>query len=302
LTAGSRGVLRLFLLLSALLLAACSDPPPPIEADVQGKPALWKVTSEKGTVWLFGTVHSLPPEVDWQTDELDTAIRQADGLVLEAAGLDDKQAVANIFAQMGVSGGQPKLASRVDPKLHHVLDKLDKAIPGPRKMLDHMESWAAALTLASAMSADLGLSQEAGVERILTLRFRAEDKSIGGLETVSQQFGYFDTLPEIDQRAMLNAVLRSEGKNAEAFEKLLDAWMDGRADAVLDDGEESFLASPAIREALLDRRNRDWTVKIGAMLDKGDKAFVAVGAGHLAGEAGVPALLSKLGYKVERVQ
>jgi uncharacterized protein len=294
--------MRLFLLLSMLLLAACSEPQAQVETGGPGKPALWKVSSEKGTAWLFGSVHLLPSEADWQTAALDAAIIEADALVLEAAGLDDTQAVANIFAQMGVSGGQPTLASRVDTKLHPVLDELDEAIPGSRKVLDHMESWAAALTLASAMSADLGLSQEAGVERVLTTRFRADEKPISGLETISQQFGYFDQLTERDQRAMLNAVLRSEATNGATYQKLLDAWLDGRADAVLDDADNGFLASPAIREAVLDRRNRDWTIKIGDMLDKGDTVLVAVGAGHLAGAHGVPTLLKSAGYKVQRVQ
>jgi uncharacterized protein len=38
------------------------------------------------------------------------------------------------------------------------------------------------------------------------------------------------------------------------------------------------------------------------MIDRGEKPFVAVGAGHLAGKGGVPALLSTNGYVVERVQ
>jgi uncharacterized protein len=294
--------MRLFLLLSMLLLAACSEPQAQVETGGPGKPALWKVSSEKGTAWLFGSVHLLPPEAAWQTAALDAAINEADALVLEVSGLDDTQAVANIFAQMGVSGGEPTLASRVDTKLHPVLDELDEAIPGPRKVLDHMESWAAALTLASAMSADLGLSQKAGVERVLTTRFRADEKPITGLETISQQFGYFDQLPERDQRAMLNAVLRSEATNGATYQKLLDAWLDGRADAVLDGADNGFLASPAIREAVLDRRNRDWTIKIGAMLDKGDTVLVAVGAGHLAGKGGLPELLRAEGYTVERTQ
>jgi uncharacterized protein YbaP (TraB family) len=302
LTVFRQSVLSYLLLLSALFLAACSKPPPPVEIDGPGKPALWKVSGDKGTVWLFGTVHMLPPDADWQSAKLDAAMRDADRLVLEASGLDDTRAVANIFVQMGVSSGQPKLAGRVDPALHPVLDELDKAIPGPRKTLDQLESWAAALTLASATSADLGLSKDAGVEQVLTLRFRADQKPISGLETISEQFGYFDRLPEGDQRAMLNAVLRGARTNRETFQKLLDAWMDGRADAVLEDENGSILASPAVREAILDSRNRKWAVKIDAMLGEGDTAFVAVGAGHLAGKAGLPELLKAAGYKVQRVQ
>jgi uncharacterized protein YbaP (TraB family) len=210
--------------------------------------------------------------------------------------------VANIFAQMGISGGQPSLASRVDPALHKTLDALDEKVPGPRSILDHMESWAAALTLAGSMSTDLGLNQGSGVENILTLRFRAYDKPISGLETISEQFGYFDTLPEADQRKMLGAILRGANDNRADFEKLLATWMKGDADGLLQDQTDGILASPVVREALLDRRNRKWAVKIGNMIDKGQRPFVAVGAAHVAGPGGVPALMKAAGYRVQRIQ
>jgi len=35
---------------------------------------------------------------------------------------------------------------------------------------------------------------------------------------------------------------------------------------------------------------------------KGAVIFIAVGAGHLAGKDGVPAMMEKLGYRVDRVQ
>jgi uncharacterized protein len=295
-------MLRTFFLSFFLLLTACSNAPPPVEVPSQGKPALWKVSSNKGSVWLFGTVHLLPPNTDWQTEAFDRAVRDADMLVLEASGLDDTQAVAAVFSQLGLSPGMPTLASRVDPKLHPVLDRLDEDVPGPRKVLDHLESWAAALTLASVMSADMGLEQSSGVEQILTLRFNADGKAINGLETISQQLGYFDQLSESDQRAMLNAILRGADKNQETFKTLLATWMRGDVDALLDDGPDSVLATPSIKEALLDRRNRDWANQIGVMLDQGKSAFVAVGAGHMGGKGGVPALLMAKGYKVDRVQ
>jgi uncharacterized protein YbaP (TraB family) len=291
-----------FFLSIALLLGACSKPVEPVRIEGEGKPALWKVQGKTGTTWLFGTVHLLPSDTDWQTAAFHDAVRQADSLLLEASGLDDQKAVAEIFASMGVSGGQPKLTSRTDAALHPVIDRLDSDIPGPRAVLDHMESWAAALTLASVQSADLGLNQNSGVERVLTLRFRAEDKAISGLETISQQFGFFDLLSEKDQRLMLDRVLRNSDKNRPQFEKMLAAWMRGDPDAVIADLNDGILASPAIREALLDGRNRNWAAQIAKRVDNNDNVFVAVGAAHMAGKGGVPALLGDMGYAVERVQ
>ena len=295
-------ILRAWLLCALLAITACTKQPEPIQIEQDGAPALWQVTGPKGTAWIFGSVHLLPPDIDWQTPVMDRAIRQSDQLVLETSGLDDEQSIARIFANMGVSGGNPPIARRVAPALHPILDELDAHIAGPRKTLDHMESWAAALTLAGAMSADMGLSQGMGVESMLTLRFRSDSKPVSGLETITEQFGFFDTLSEGDQRIMLNTVLRGKKDNRAQYEKLLTAWMKGDVDAVLQGSNDSILASPTIRKALLDDRNQVWASKIATMLNQNQSPFVAVGAAHVAGPVGVPALLANKGYRVERIQ
>lgn len=295
-------LLRALFACTLLLLASCAKEPDPVVVDKEGAPALWEISGPKGAGWIFGTVHVLPPDTDWQTAAMDGAIREADSLVLEASGLDDEASVAQIFAHMGISGRQPTLASRVDPALHPVLDELVNQLKVSPKVLDQMKSWAAALTLSSAMGNELGLSHGAGAERALILRFRSENKTIGGLETISEQFGYFDRLPEVEQRMMLNILLRGAQDNRETYKKMLAAWMNGDPEGVIDVDKQGILASPAIREALLDGRNRNWAKQIAAMIDDGQRPFVAVGAAHVAGKGGVPSLLKAAGYRVKRVQ
>jgi hypothetical protein len=53
---------------------------------------------------------------------------------------------------------------------------------------------------------------------------------------------------------------------------------------------------------LLNQRNANWARWIEGRLAKPGTAFVAVGAGHLAGSASVISLLQRDGYKVRRLQ
>ncbi len=296
---------RLFAVAGLLLLAGCRNAPDEAVTapSTEGQPALWSIDDGKGgTAWLFGTIHLLPVDTNWQSGKLDRAIHDSKSLVLEASGLDDEQAVAKIFASLGVRGGLPPLTQRVDPALRPTL----KAAIGRTKVaphvLDKMESWAATLMLASAFGAGMGLEKEAGVEQVLLRRYRADEKPVAGLETVAGQLGIFDQLPESDQRAMLNATLRDAGANRERFKAQFDAWHRGKIEELAPVGNEGILASPILRERLLDGRNRAWAVQISAMLARKNAPFIAVGAAHLPGEQGLVALLQAKGFTLNRLQ
>jgi hypothetical protein len=58
--------------------------------------------------------------------------------------------------------------------------------------------------------------------------------------------------------------------------------------------------TPAFAEHLLVRRNARWARTLDAPLRRGG-AFVAVGAAHLVGPRGLPALLAARGFRVSRV-
>lgn len=290
-----------------LLIAGCSKPAThePVFAKKEGKPALWKVTGPKGktgTAYVFGTVHMLPAETKWQSGLLDTAIQASDALIIEVVGLEDSTATNVVFRALGASPDQPPLASRVPAHLRAKLMEAAEPVPGPVDALDRLESWAAALMIAANGNAGLGLEKSHGVEALLQLRFAAQDKPINGLETISQQFGFFDTLPESDQRRMLAEIARSAANVHSEYQKLLDDWLAGRVDALVESANAGLLASPILRAVLLDNRNRNWANQIATMIGKGQHPFVAVGAGHLGGAGGVPALLKAQGYSVERVQ
>jgi uncharacterized protein YbaP (TraB family) len=300
--------LRAFGLLSGLLLClllGCSKPAqdqvaPP---DNAGHPALWSIEDDAGHKgWLFGTIHALPKGTAWQSETLDTALRDSRMLTIEANGLDDQKAVAQIFAALGVRGGLPPLSERVAPDLRPALKAAVVRSKIPSHTLDKMESWAATLILASAFGADMGLEKGEGVEQVLIRRFKAEEKPISGLETIAGQLGIFDDLPEHEQRTMLNTMLRSGDSNQDRFEVQFTAWHDGAIEKLEQKEGEGILASPLLREKLLDGRNRDWATQIAALLAGDRGAFVAVGAAHLPGKNGVVALLENAGYRLKRLQ
>ena len=51
----------------AFLLPSCAsiDTPPANAADAYRGPALWQVSDDDTTIYLFGTVHALPKDKQW---------------------------------------------------------------------------------------------------------------------------------------------------------------------------------------------------------------------------------------------
>lgn len=298
----------LFALIATACLAACSNASEPVQLETvkEGKPALWKLTGTKpeqqGSAYLFGTIHILPKGVNWRTPLLETALKDSDRLIIEVLGLEDTQNAAKIFAKLAISPDQPKIENRVKPSLRDDLDAVIDKSNIPEFALNRMESWAAALSLASAQTNNLGLDASEGVEKKLVAQFGEFKKPVEGLETIEQQLGYFDTLPESQQRDMLVSVVEEAADTKTSFEKLFNAWISGDTDTIVELSSGGILEDPKTREKLLIARNQDWTEQLDKKLQSPGTSFVAVGAAHLVGPDAVQAMLEKRGYKVQKIQ
>jgi len=282
-------------LVSALLaLAACKAEAP------RQHPALWEVRGPGGAQgYVFGTVHALPAGLDWRSTAIDAAIAKSDTLVLEIVDPSDEGAARQSFGRLGTTPGQPPLAARVRPELR---DELNAALARTRLQpgqFHDQEDWAAALTLSFALEAQNGFDPNNGADRALLAA--AGKRKVEGLETLDGQLGLFDALSPREQRRLLEAVV-AESADDRADDRLIEAWATGDVSSLDREGHEGMMADPRLREALLAGRNRRWAQQVAAMLKAGRKPFVAVGAAHVAGVDGLPALLGAAGYEVRRVQ
>ena len=284
-----------------LPLAACAGAAEPKEAPA-AHPALWKLADSDTAIWLFGTIHLLPEGQPWRSPALDSALAGADELVLEVADVDDMMASAQALQKLGISPGLPPIAERVPEAKRAALRAMIAESGYPEGVYDKLETWAAALPLLGVTFKRLGLDPKLGVERQIGAPFRAAGRKVSGLETIEQQFGFFDTLSEEAQRALLLSVVEDSAETRAQFKAMLDAWSRGDLEGIARTFDDETQMSPELKDALMKRRNARWAEWLARRLDQPGTVFVAVGAGHLAGADSVQSMLRAKGLKAIRVQ
>lgn len=268
----------------------------PIAAPAALAPALWVARDGDTTIWLFGTVHQLRRGTPWLTGPVATAFADSDVLTLEIA-----PATPDALAQALVAV-TPVRPAPLPPQLDRRLRKRAHDLGFPAQAFDATDPWFAATTLAAQPLARAGYSPAPAPETLLAQLADRGAMVIEPLETLDGQLGIFAALPPPAQRTMLERVL-DDRDPVPAMDRVVAAWGAGDV-ATLDHLLASDMdeAGPAVRAALLDRRNAAWARTIAKWMRQPGTRFVAVGAGHLTGPGSVQARLQAMGVAVTRVQ
>jgi uncharacterized protein YbaP (TraB family) len=264
-------------------------------------PALWEVSDPDTTIYLFGTIHLLPQDVQWRTAKFDHAVSSAQELVVETL-IDEKNPakLMSAMASIGFAQGLPPLVERVPPAKRAALQAAIKNSGFPPQALDRMKTWTAAFILLGNKFRALGLS--GGVEGVLKSSFSAEGKPVGELETNLEQLSFFDKLPEAAQRSLLEGAIEENKSMDQEFAGMLKAWSKGDVQGIARTFDRDLSGSPPLQQTLIRERNANWSRWIEQRLAKPGAVMIAVGAGHLAGKDSVLEMLRKDGYKVRRLQ
>ena len=269
------------------------------QAPEASRPALWKVADEDTTIYLFGTVHALPDGIYWYIGKVADSFNQSQELVTE-------------ILESGDAGQSAVLATAVlppDKTLRGLMSEAERAAferalagmnlqPGA---LDRFKPWYAAIYLATRPILDQGFNPANSVETTLAAQAKAMARPHTALETAEYQLGLFDSLPQEVQLRYLAEVVRTMPEAKNEIAGMVEAWKKGDAEelARIMNKDEN---EPALMEKLLYARNRTWAHWIRARLDRPGTVFVAVGAGHLAGEGSVQDDLGKMGIASTRIQ
>ena len=285
------------MVLGALLIASCANAP-----QRAATPPVYVIKDDDTTLYLAGTVHLLPDDIDWRSAALGRAISAADELVTElsAAELDK---IPDIAPRYTKASGHTPAQDRFAPDLQDDFARLADAENIAVAELATIDDWAIALLLAQISARKAGLSSDNGMDNALSADFARAGKPRSGLERAADQFAAFDAIPRTEQRQMLNRVMRdvADGKADDRLRATVSAWAAGDMTALAAIIATDAALAPQTNRILLVDRNRQWSIWVAKRLERPGTLLVAVGAGHLAGPESLIDFLAERGIMATRL-
>ncbi len=262
------------------------------------EPAMWKVSDADSSIYLFGSVHVFTKAVDWRTPQFDAILDEADHVYFEVVmDIEAYSTITQITLTKGMFRDGRTLRDVLTPAQFTRLSAIASTVSADMFALERMQPWLATMTLMQGAYP----KTTAGVDTLVDVEVEANRKR--GLETAAEQMGFLSDAPLDEQvTTLMSTVDGIESGAVSALDDMIDAWQSGDTGALAATIEAQVTPDDqALYDRLLTDRNERWLAALEDLLATNDQSLVIVGAAHLVGPEGVPALLSDKGYMVERV-
>jgi uncharacterized protein YbaP (TraB family) len=265
---------------------------PPLE-----KTLLWQIGGPgiSAPSFLFGTIHLMCPNDIIVPDALKEKFNSTRQLYMEL-DLDDPTVLLKTMQHIQMHN-DTTLKDLLSPAEYDSLLQRFKRLTG--MPLEIMTSMKPELVETLMYPALLGCDGAEAWEQKFMQMAKANHMEVKGLETVDDQLKIFDAIPYKTQAEELAATFDNIDSIKQNFNAMLDLYkqkdLEGLHAMMYSDEEFS-----QYDDLLLKNRNEKWIPEIIEEA-KTKPTFFAVGAAHLAGPAGIIALLKEKGYTVEPV-
>jgi uncharacterized protein len=295
-----RRPLRILLAATLLTTAAQTSAQTKSAATINADPALWVVKDADTTIYLFGTIHLMKPEITWFDGGVKSAYDASSDVVIEMIEPSPQDAQKSMMSK-AIDPDGPPLSQKLSPKTAAAYKKALENLNLPVGAFEQFEPWAASTILGVIPLSKYGFSPDSGVEKVLTAAAKKDGKMMGQLETMDEQLSFFDTLPEPLQIKLLEQTIKELPNYGKLVNTMVDSWAAGKPAIVGREINKSMKATPELHKVLLHDRNARWADWIVNRLKTPGTTFVAVGAGHLAGKDSVQGMLATKKIKAVRI-
>jgi uncharacterized protein YbaP (TraB family) len=292
-------------LVTLLALAPVACALAPVSGPEEPAPLLWRAqpVDGRGPLFLLGSVHLGTPETLEMGDAVREAWSRADELVVEVdLSSVSPEAAAATTLRYGTLPPDQTLEDVVGRETWQRLAESLEASGVPAAGFARYKPWMAATALVVLQLQAAGLEARYGVDQHL-IGEAAGRTPIVGLESFESQLATLDSLPPEVQTLMLRDALDRADPSADGAARLIEAWRRGDEEALVEEffgAREQTPELETLYRKLYFERNEVMSARLAELSRDGKTRLAVIGAGHLVGPRGIPALLRQRGFRVER--
>lgn len=282
-----------------------------------GQGLFWKATRGQATLYLIGTMHLPDPRHHLLVDRA-SPLLEASNILLVEATLEDQ-----IAMQQFMAGNPDMLTLPTDMSLPELMGEedwaavrraaQDRGIPG--FMAAKMQPWFLSMSMAVPPCASMALAQgQMGLDGQLLTRATEIGLPVASLEAWEDMFDMLRAGTMDEQLEALRMGLIDLDAQTAVMNSLITAYFDEDtargwhvgffiADFVPKVSRDEFETLMAdLEQDLLVARNHAWMPVIEDAAASYQTVALAFGAAHLIGDDGIPNLLVRSGWTLERLQ
>lgn len=290
------------LYLAALLLIkgpAEAQAPVQFRTNPDNNTVLWEVSGKGLTTpsYLLGTFHLLCKEDVHFSDALKQAVKNASAVYMEL-DMDDITTILGGLNMMQMKNGK-KLKDLFTAEEYKRVESFFK--DSLKTSLGFYQGTKPMMLTSLIYPKLMECKTVSGVEQQLARLAKENKKEMLGLETLAFQASVFDSIPYEAQAVELLKTIDSLQRSKRFFDSMVGAYKNQDMAAMERMMNDKDYGMEDKQDMMLDNRNRNWVGQLKTIMHK-DPVFVAVGAGHLPGQAGLIALLRKEGYVVRPLE
>jgi uncharacterized protein len=279
---------------------------------VNGDGLLWRVDKPGlAPSYLFGTIHSTDESALEVARRAAQSINGAKIVATELGGPIDTIEKANITAATlarALDRDHDTFEGVIAPQDRERIEKFIAGLGYPAEFAHHLRPWfLAILTGLPKCEAERETLNLPEVDQFLAETARDSGVKVIGLETPDEQLDAIAALRPDVAATLLTLAARDPGLNDDLYATMLRLYRESRpaeilpiADAIGGLSEAERVAQDEFMRDLLQGRNATMHERAAPLLSSGG-AFIAVGALHLAGKAGLIERFRADSYTVTKV-
>ncbi len=276
-----------------------------LQSKVSNKSFLWKVESDKTTVYILGSIHVGTKKMYPLNPRIMKAFEDSDYLVLEINNDELSDTKKRELVQKYMFYKSPDtLKNHISNETLQLIEQTANSLKLPMDKLIVLRPLYLYMVLVYTKLYQSGYDLSYGIDKFFEKLAKKRGKKIIGIEPYEYRARFFFDLSGKALDSLIKYTIQDIDRTNDLMKQLIRYWVEGNIvlfDRTVQKLFKNRLKFKPFKEKLIIRRNKEMFGKIKGYLKDTKKYFVVVGSGHLTGKEGIIELLKAKGYSSQQL-